>query len=150
MWLLLQNRIWTADSLLAREWPNSIFCPLCWKNLETAQHLFAECPASCFIWRSVAAWTRSSTSDPDNWKGDQEILDWFTALVDGMSSDGAKGTRSLAILVIWSIWCERNARIFNDKEKKLARLVDEIKESANLCSTRAKHMVLLVGGKISE
>ncbi|PUZ44092.1 hypothetical protein GQ55_8G062100 [Panicum hallii var. hallii] len=53
-----------------------------------------------------------------------------------MSSDGAKGTRSLAILVIWSIWCERNARIFNDKEKKLARLVDEIKESANLCSTR--------------
>jgi hypothetical protein len=91
---------------------------------------------------SVAVWIRRSTLDQDN---------WFTALADGMSSDSARGARSLAILVIWSIWCERNMSIFHDKEKTLATLVDEVKESANLrCSAGAKHMALLVEGNISE
>lgn len=33
MWLLLQNRLWTADHLLMREWPNSYFYLLCARNL---------------------------------------------------------------------------------------------------------------------
>lgn len=45
-WLMLQRRIWTADRLLRREWPNDYFCPLCIRNLETAEHLFNECPMS--------------------------------------------------------------------------------------------------------
>jgi hypothetical protein len=40
IWLLLQNRIWTADRLLAREWPNQYFCPLYRRNLEMAGRLF--------------------------------------------------------------------------------------------------------------
>jgi hypothetical protein len=28
-WLMIQNRVWTADRLLLREWPNEYFCPLC-------------------------------------------------------------------------------------------------------------------------
>jgi hypothetical protein len=46
MWLMIQNRIWTADRLLRREWPNQYFCPLCYRNLETIGHLFMECPAA--------------------------------------------------------------------------------------------------------
>lgn len=46
MWLLLQNRVWTADRLLQRQWPNSYFCQLCYRNLETAQHLFMEYPVT--------------------------------------------------------------------------------------------------------
>ena len=34
-WLLLQNRIWTADRLQVRQWPNNYFCQLCYRNLET-------------------------------------------------------------------------------------------------------------------
>jgi hypothetical protein len=29
IWLMLQNRIWTADRLFHREWINEYFCPLC-------------------------------------------------------------------------------------------------------------------------
>ena len=50
MWLMLQNRVWTADRLLLREWPNCYFCQLCCRNLETAVHLFRDCPVSRFIW----------------------------------------------------------------------------------------------------
>jgi hypothetical protein len=43
LWLLLQNRIWTAARLLQRQWPNEYFCQLCIRNLETTAHLFVEC-----------------------------------------------------------------------------------------------------------
>jgi hypothetical protein len=43
-WLLLQNRLWCADRLQRRQCPNSNFCPLCIRNLETSWHLFFECP----------------------------------------------------------------------------------------------------------
>jgi hypothetical protein len=46
MWLLLQKRIWTVDRLLTREWINQYFCLLCRRNMETAGHLFLECPFS--------------------------------------------------------------------------------------------------------
>ncbi|KAK1698698.1 hypothetical protein QYE76_015395 [Lolium multiflorum] len=43
-WLLLQNRLWCADRLQRRQCPNSYFCPMCIRNLETSWHLFFECP----------------------------------------------------------------------------------------------------------
>jgi hypothetical protein len=42
VWLILQNRVWTMDRLLQRQWPNEYFCPLCIRNLETSMHLLRE------------------------------------------------------------------------------------------------------------
>jgi hypothetical protein len=52
-WLFVQNRVLTADRLMARCWPNSYFCPLCMRNLETADHLLVECPWSTALWFRV-------------------------------------------------------------------------------------------------
>jgi hypothetical protein len=46
-WLLLQNRLWCANRLHRRGWPNSYFCQLFIRNLESSSHLFFQC--SC--WR---------------------------------------------------------------------------------------------------
>ena len=73
LWLLLQNRIWTADRLMLREWPNSYFCPLCYRNLETAFHLVAECPFSKQVWSVVATWPFCSNLSPDGWTADQDL-----------------------------------------------------------------------------
>jgi hypothetical protein len=48
--LLLHNRLWCADRLQHRQWPNKYFCQLCMRNLETAGHLFFDCPISKQIW----------------------------------------------------------------------------------------------------
>jgi hypothetical protein len=40
LWLLLQDRLWTAARLQQRGWENNYLCALCFRNLETAQHLF--------------------------------------------------------------------------------------------------------------
>jgi hypothetical protein len=52
-WLFVQNRVLTADHLMARRWPNSYFCPLCMRNLETVEHLLVECPWSTALWFRV-------------------------------------------------------------------------------------------------
>ena len=44
MWLLLQNRIWTADRLNKRGWPHDDACCLCDQTMETAFHLTFEFP----------------------------------------------------------------------------------------------------------
>ncbi len=66
-WLLLQNRIWTADRLLQREWPNNYFYQLCFRNLETAHHLFYECPITRTIWDTIATRLGIPQLRPQNW-----------------------------------------------------------------------------------
>jgi formate dehydrogenase assembly factor FdhD len=73
------------------------------------------------------------------------LRDWFHGLAGDPSSTTAAGLRSLAILVTWSIWEERNARVFNNTEKTVDRLVEEIKDEARLwCQAGAKHLAALV------
>ena len=38
-WLAIQNRLWTADRLRKRGWPNQLNCPLCRNIQESAMHL---------------------------------------------------------------------------------------------------------------
>jgi hypothetical protein len=48
-------------------------------------------------------------------------------------------------LVIWMIWCERNNRIFNNKEKTLNNVLQDIKDTASMwCVAGAKKMATLV------
>lgn len=42
-WLILQNRVWTADRLTQRGWPNCGLCPLCKQVQESAAHLLFQC-----------------------------------------------------------------------------------------------------------
>jgi predicted DNA-binding ribbon-helix-helix protein len=58
------------------------------------------------------------------------MQDWFLALSGGVNSVKAKGMKSLVTLVCWTIWRERNARIFNREEKTISRLITEIKDEA--------------------
>lgn len=89
MWLLLQNRVWTADRLLQREWPNSYFCPMCRRNLETALHLFSECPISQKVWREISKWANCPSLDPIQWNAGA-MQDWFQAGAGGGPGRGVR------------------------------------------------------------
>lgn len=66
VWLLLQNRLWTAARLQLRGWDNNYFCVLCERNLETAHHLFFECPCSTVVWQAMATWSQCNSLNPLN------------------------------------------------------------------------------------
>jgi hypothetical protein len=88
VWLLLQDRLWTAARLQVRGWKNNYFCALCVRNLETAQHLFFECPFSRAVWQLVASWSSCASLQPSFWRLVHDLEDWFAqALGDG----GKKG-----------------------------------------------------------
>jgi hypothetical protein len=42
-WLVLQNRVWTADRLQRRGWPNCGNCQLCKQEPETVAHMLFKC-----------------------------------------------------------------------------------------------------------
>jgi hypothetical protein len=68
-----------------------------------------------------------------------------------MNAAEAKEIRSLIILVCWSVWHKRNARIFEEKKKSSARLVSEIQDEAFLwVKLGAKHISNIVVSMISE
>lgn len=129
LWLWLQNRVWTADRLQSREWPNEYFCSLCYRSLETAGHLFMECPYSRSVWAKVATWTATPSLQPANWEHTENVEDWYLTLPRGVRPQGIK---SLAILVIWELWKERNSRIFHQKLRTEQQMLAWIQgEAAN-------------------
>lgn len=58
-WLLIQNKVLSADKLALRGWPNSLFCPLCATEEEPADHLFLRCSFARHLWLKVVQYLRS-------------------------------------------------------------------------------------------
>jgi hypothetical protein len=135
IWLLLQNRLWTAVRLQLREWKSNYFCALCERNVETASHLFIECPYSREIWMMIASWSACTKLAPPNWIRD-DVEEWFLNMMDL----GSKMAHTLAILTLWSIWKQRNDVICRDLRKSMQALFSEIKDT---CSTWS-----YAGGKV--
>jgi len=104
IWLMLQNRLWTAARLQIRGSPNDYFCPLCIRNLETSSHLFQE---SCFsreIWDRVSLWITATTMRPGNWRQVNDLGLWFLELANNATRAKLEGVRSIVMLTTWEIW----------------------------------------------
>jgi hypothetical protein len=100
MWLLLRDRVWTSARLQLRGWKNSYFCVLCERNLETATHLFVECPYARKVWTLVADWSNCANLVPTVWIEHRDMEDWFLAMTAG---DTKEAHSLVAILTIWHI-----------------------------------------------
>ncbi|XP_024013202.1 uncharacterized protein LOC112087525 [Eutrema salsugineum] len=107
-WLAMLHRLPTKDRLL--RWGVNVdgSCVLCNSALENHDHLFFHCPFSSEIWLffSRRLWNGSP-------QGLHAVADW----VGHRSSSGAAGTQVITKLVfqavLYSVWRERNARIFS-------------------------------------
>jgi len=128
LWLLLQDRLWTAARLQVHGWENNYFCGLCIRNLETVLHLFVECPLSRTIWEHVAIWSNCENLHPAQWVEAMDVEDWFLKMIES----GSKKAHTLAILTLWCIWSQRNAAVFNNKTSTAAQVFARIKDESVL------------------
>ncbi|XP_072151401.1 uncharacterized protein [Setaria viridis] len=128
-WLAIQDRIWTADRLQRRGWASNPNCALCEATQETGLHMFTACNYTRNVWAQLSAWTRCPAIDPECWTPHDALHDWWTALA-GAQVANKKGLRSLIILVLWEVWKERNARVFQHQEQSIPRLVARIRDEA--------------------
>ncbi|XP_073359744.1 uncharacterized protein [Aegilops tauschii subsp. strangulata] len=123
-WLLAINRLLTADRLMARQWPNCYFCPLCMRSLETNVHLFQECPWARRLWATGADRFQLPSCHPDNWSITTDTTEWLL----GLTTNAAHAKKGEVHLPAHSLddLGERNNRIFRGQERSVERARDSV------------------------
>ncbi|KAJ4807034.1 RNA-directed DNA polymerase (reverse transcriptase)-related family protein [Rhynchospora pubera] len=118
LWLLLLDRLLTQENLSIRNWPSNGGCPCCPGNVqETSLHLFLLYPFARSIWDL----TQQHLSFPmllfpTNLQGF-----WLQNIINlGAAWD------TIRAAVSWTIWKERNNRIFSSSVKPPSVLVRDI------------------------
>jgi len=110
-WLAYQNRLWTADRLERRGWPNQKKCPLCRHTDESALHLFAQCHYTRRLWTELGASVPAATANMAPWDTCDSAAQWWK-VASALTELSPKTMRSLLLIISWEIWNERNGRIF--------------------------------------
>jgi hypothetical protein len=144
IWLVYQNRIWTADRLAKRGWPNCGMCPLCKCCIESADHLFVHCRFTLRLWNKAKEWLGLHMLSTNNW-ADLSFPEWWNMSTSG---NGRRGLATFFMLVIWEVWNERNDRVFKNKQAPLQIIFDRVKKEARLwVLASAKHLGHLMPGE---
>ena len=133
-WLALQDRIWTADRLAKRGWPNCVLCPLCKRVQESGSHLFFKCRYTLRLWALVIEKFHIFELDTSSWHLLDSVNAWWTSTCDA-GTPNRQAKASLTMLVTWTIWNERNARVFRFKSAPPTILLNTISTEANLWVT---------------
>lgn len=143
-WLITQNRIWSADRLATRGWPNNDSCVLCRQLMESAYHLIVDCRYTKRVWELVAVWTAQPGLNHAGWAPTNDTLQWWT-MITTVPDTSRRALRCLTLLIIWEIWKERNARTFDRRESSTTALLAKIRdEAAAWIVAGAKELALLV------
>ena len=145
-WLIIQNRVWTADRLRRRGLPNCDLCPLCKQTGETAAHLLFQCRFAKRIWCMVKDWLHLSWLDVSSWDNFNCVQDWWTHMTVNDSAR-RKAIASLTMLISWELWTERNARVFRHKSTLPSVILGRIKDEAQTwVKAGAKHLEFILPG----
>jgi hypothetical protein len=133
VWLVLQDRVWTADRLHRRGWPNCGLCQLCKREEESVAHLLFKCRYTLRICNMIFNWLGLPSFDTASWATHNNVEEWWKAVIytNGVCR---KSIASLMMLISWEIWNERNARVFRKVSSMPSSVVVRIKNEANLWS----------------
>lgn len=128
-WLIIRERIWTANRLAKRGLPHNERCVFCNHTEEDPQHLFIGCAVINIIWNSVFRWAGLTQVVPFN---NQKLKTWWQHAATNLQSTSKKKLNSMVMLVNWSIWRERNNRVFENAYRNIPQIMEQIKTEANL------------------
>ena len=80
-WLVFQNRVWTADRLEMRGWPNCGLCKLCNQDQEMAAHLLFKCRFTTRIWSSLKNWLGLHDLDSRVGQAFGTVKEWWSEAI---------------------------------------------------------------------
>jgi hypothetical protein len=129
-WLVLHNRVLTADNMMKKNWPSDPLSSFCLCCQETTQHILAECNYTEVVWNLVANLFNlpdfailQSQGNPSN---------WLQALLEKSASREKRKCSGILFMVWLLLWKERNNKIFERKERSPIQLAMAIKEAFSL------------------
>jgi hypothetical protein len=129
MWLVAHRRCWTADRRRPRGLPHPARCVLCDQQEETIDHILISCPESAQFWWIVM----NTIGRPDLFPASQNsFISWWSASRKGVAKQLRRGFDTVVVLGAWSIWKERNNRVFNQKQRSWEEVARAAAEEAAL------------------
>ena len=128
-WLLVQNKILTAEKLAKRNWPCDPVCRLCDQEQETAMHLCLDYVYVRQVWTLMKDWSAGLVQVPEPGLA---IEDWWKASLSHLPKDERKIAAALLMYTTWNIWKERNRRIFEGVSLPATQVFVSIKEEFGL------------------
>jgi hypothetical protein len=119
IWTAARGKILTYDNLMKRGHILAGWCCLCKNHWETGDHLLLHCEIASALWCFVLQ------SFGIQWVIPATVIDllfgwynWFGKLNSGVWN-------LVLLCLMWSLWKERNRRIFEDLEKTLSHLKEQ-------------------------
>jgi hypothetical protein len=111
LWTVALDRILTMDTLRKRGFSLANWCCLCKKSEETTNHLLIHCEYTSALWQLILNLFGVLWVMPNNI---QELLHCWK--VQGRGHPKEVIWKVILALLMWSIWRERNRRIFEKSE----------------------------------
>jgi hypothetical protein len=125
-WLALRNRLWTSD----RRWRHGLqdhseACFTCLQGEDTVNHVLVQCPYARQVWFGCLIAAGLHITEPTT---DCSLESWWEAARRLVRKRDRRSFDTLVILSAWSIWKQRNARVFhNTGHCNPHQLIDKIK-----------------------
>ncbi|EEE56168.1 hypothetical protein OsJ_05086 [Oryza sativa Japonica Group] len=126
LWLAAKGHCSTADNLEKKGWPHEEHCVLCQREDESCSHLLLTCDYTQRVWLLMKKWI--GISFPVSGHEEENLTDWWTNARRFFRTGYRDIFDSVVALICWSLWKERNVRIFEQKVRTPEQLVEDIKE----------------------
>ncbi|GKV08919.1 hypothetical protein SLEP1_g20489 [Rubroshorea leprosula] len=126
IWLLCHNRIKTLGYLNSIGVINFSTCPLCSLNSETAAHLVRNCPSSRAIWDDLLPGLTSHRTM------DAPLVEWLRFNCGRKDSSPFLSIPwgTLFSFTIWTIWIQRNCKLYKPENYNPSSSISIIKNKA--------------------
>ncbi|KAF8779733.1 hypothetical protein HU200_002318 [Digitaria exilis] len=125
-WLILQNKLWTADRILKNGGQANAICTLCRSTPESAVHMMAGCSYSIQVWTSSASMGIILQQLPQT--SYRSLKRWWTAMIGDTGTQASQQREQIVTYIAWNIWKERCRRVFDNKTMNPSQLVLLIKQ----------------------
>eukprot|EP00253_Pinus_taeda_P012787 PITA_12787 len=122
LWLLMQRRTLTWENLLRKGFQGPSRCPMCLQEEETMNHIFNSCEWASQLW----LWMEAILEDTD--QNRDSIQDSITNWRKNFSRVNRVDSIWKCTLgfITWTIWKERNRRIFTEENRNIECAKDSI------------------------
>jgi hypothetical protein len=128
-WLAILGKCHTADCLEKKGWPHNAACALCLSEPEMALHLLATCSVTIRLWERLLSDARLPAHLAPN-VTTPSLDGWISQTRLSLPPPRRRSWTTLVQLTWWTLWKERNTRIFQNKASSLTRIRSCIAQEA--------------------
>jgi hypothetical protein len=131
-WLVIRRRLWTSDRRARhglQDHPDP--CATCLQEEDNVDHIMVQCPYAKMVWFGCLRRVGSQLQEPQE---NTNLERWWTETRKRLRKEDRRGFDTFVLLIAWTLWKQRNARVFGNLERQLPteQIIDMILEEFSL------------------